>query len=182
MQPGPLVYIHFTLLAYAPGLILLQHCTYISHCNATVVYIYTQHYCSYQYKTTKCWFNLPCYFHLCTKIKPSLKCHIYAIYPNYSMCINDRSMWMYMQNINLLQWVMWPEMLYTNDGWWHPMVMPEYVDDDDDDAWSHRLKLPTLPHQSKQLVPLKRVISRGLRAQKHGCPSTLMKMQTRMPS
>ena len=40
--PGALLYIYFTLLAYAPQHIWLLHCTYISHCTS-VVYIYTPH-------------------------------------------------------------------------------------------------------------------------------------------
>ena len=41
MWPGTLVYIYFTLLAYAPKHICLPHCTYMYHCTTTIVYIHT---------------------------------------------------------------------------------------------------------------------------------------------
>ena len=37
--PRELVYIHFTLLAYAPKQVCLPHCICMSHCIASVVYI-----------------------------------------------------------------------------------------------------------------------------------------------
>ena len=42
--------IHFTLLAYAPEQMCLWHCTYMIHCTTTVVFIETQHYCTYAVK------------------------------------------------------------------------------------------------------------------------------------
>ena len=37
--PGVLVYMHYTLLAYAPEQKCLLHCIYISHCTSTIIYI-----------------------------------------------------------------------------------------------------------------------------------------------
>ena len=42
MLPGTLVYIHCTLLAYTPELTCLPHCTYMSQCTSTLVYIQKQ--------------------------------------------------------------------------------------------------------------------------------------------
>ena len=39
MSPGTLIYIHFTLLAYAPKQICLLNHTHMSHFTTTVVYI-----------------------------------------------------------------------------------------------------------------------------------------------
>ena len=40
-KPEALVYMHFTLLTYAPEQICLPHCKCTSHCTTTVVYMYT---------------------------------------------------------------------------------------------------------------------------------------------
>ena len=63
MWQGTLVYIHFTLLAYAPKQICLPHCTYMFHWTATVVYI------DYRVVHKKCNFYLPCYCHICASNK-----------------------------------------------------------------------------------------------------------------
>ena len=52
MSPQALVYIHFTLLTYAPEQICLLHCIYMSHYPTTLVYIQTPHYCIYICKTS----------------------------------------------------------------------------------------------------------------------------------
>ena len=41
MWLGAVVYIHFTLLAYASEQICMPHYTYLSHCTTTVIYIRT---------------------------------------------------------------------------------------------------------------------------------------------
>ena len=48
MQPQTLVNIHFTLLAYAPELVCLSHCTFMSKSTNNVVYIYIPHYCTHK--------------------------------------------------------------------------------------------------------------------------------------
>ena len=53
MWPEALVYIHYTLLAYALEQIYLPYCTYMSHCTCNVVYINTPHYCTYPLEVNK---------------------------------------------------------------------------------------------------------------------------------
>ena len=65
----------------------VRHWIYMSHCTSTMVYIVNQHYCTYLLKTMSCIFHLPCYCHICASTNMSLKCHIYAACPNYSVCI-----------------------------------------------------------------------------------------------
>ena len=50
-------HIYFTLLAYAPEQICLQHHTYMNHCITTVVYIETPQYRTYQYKEVQLLFT-----------------------------------------------------------------------------------------------------------------------------
>ena len=46
--PGALLYIYFTLLAYAPEQICLPYLICMSHCIKTVLYMNTQHHCTYR--------------------------------------------------------------------------------------------------------------------------------------
>ena len=74
-----LVYMHFTLLVYAPEYIYLPHQTCMPHYTSNIVYMYIPHYWTYKSNKTK---NFSFIYHavsiyiLLTNI--SLKCHIYA--------------------------------------------------------------------------------------------------------
>ena len=50
MWPQALIHIHFILLSYASEQICPPHCTYMSHYITTIIYIWTQHYCTYHSK------------------------------------------------------------------------------------------------------------------------------------
>ena len=91
-----------TLLVYIPEQICLQHCTYTSHCSSTVVYIQTPHYFKGKVeKTIHSNFYLACYIHIYIPvINMPLRCHIYAIFPNYFMHINGVNMTIYMPHMN----------------------------------------------------------------------------------
>ena len=53
MQPGALVNIPFTLLAYDPEQIFLSHCTNMSHCTSNLVHILAPHYYTHPSKINK---------------------------------------------------------------------------------------------------------------------------------
>ena len=81
MWPGALVYIHSTLLAYAPTQIYLPHCTYNSHCTSTIVYIYIPHYCTHQSKIK----NQKCTAKYVIVNTRHLKCHKHATCQNHAL-------------------------------------------------------------------------------------------------
>ena len=87
MWPGALVYIDFTLLAYAPEQICLPHCADMFHCTTSVVYIQISHVSLKKTVTS--------IYHPIVKYVPAanmlLKYHIYATCPNYSVCTNKES-------------------------------------------------------------------------------------------
>ena len=133
MWPGAMVYIHFTLLTYAPEQICQPHHTYMSHSTSTIVYIYTSHYCTHPLKINKLQ-------HLCTvllqKYVPRtnipLKSHKFVICPNYSTCIYRGSMPMYVPHIKLFRingltriavhgWLWWRQCRMTM----MPTLMPQ---------------------------------------------------------
>ena len=74
------IYIHFTLMVYAPEQICLPHCTYMYHCTATVVYIKTPHKSHITYKTGTYMFYLPWYIHLCSSSSIPIKYHKCKLY------------------------------------------------------------------------------------------------------
>ena len=53
MCPGKLVNIHSTLLSHGSDKICLLHCTSMTNCTSTVVYILTLHYCTHPSKIKK---------------------------------------------------------------------------------------------------------------------------------
>ena len=68
VQLEALLYIHFTLFAYAPEQIGLPHCTCMSHCNYIALHIQTPYYFTYK-SQINCNFYLPCYNHICANMK-----------------------------------------------------------------------------------------------------------------
>ena len=115
-----------TLLAYAPEQMCLQHCTYISHCTLTLVYLQTPHYCKYHEKSLK-----PAIFiyHTNTKYVPAtimpLKCYKHASSPKYLTCIYGENVPIYMPHMSLLPSLMQPELLYTNSN--DPTTQPNNI-------------------------------------------------------
>ena len=65
MWPTALVYIHFTLLAYAPKQICLQHCPGISHGTFNVGFTYSPNYCIHPLKVNNYKIYLPYYCKIC---------------------------------------------------------------------------------------------------------------------
>ena len=120
MQPTvpsqALVYLHLTLLAYAPEQICLPHYTCSSHCINNVVDMYTPQYCTYPSNINKLELFI---YHTTAKYVPAtkyaLKCNSTVICPNYLTSINGGSISIYMPNMNSLASVMWPGVLYTED-------------------------------------------------------------------
>ena len=96
MSPQVLVYIHFTLLAYASEHIYLSHQKFMSHCTGNIVYMKTPQYCA-----TMNWNFM---YHALSIYMP-LKCHIYATYTNYFMCIYETTMLVYLSDMNSTQWI-----------------------------------------------------------------------------
>ena len=98
MWPGLLAYIHFTLLAYGPEQICLPNNTCMSHCTATVVHIWTLHYCTHPSKANKLKYvfttllQTMCQQQICPS---NATC-------SHSLYITGRSMPIYMLPINLL--------------------------------------------------------------------------------
>ena len=86
MWPKALVYINFTLLAYVPEQICLLHCTYMSHCISTVVYIETPHYCTHPSKTIKCNIYFSYYCKICAGNKYAHQMLKYIAYVKISWC------------------------------------------------------------------------------------------------
>ena len=93
--PGTLVYIHFILLESTPEQICLLHCTYMSHCTSTVVYIQTTHCCTHPSKVNilQCIFTVYVYAPQMPYI-----CHM----PNYLTCTNGGCTPIYSQT-----WTQW---------------------------------------------------------------------------
>ena len=97
MWPGPMVYIHFTLLVYAPEQICQSYCMYIS------LYVYCSQHIQPKLKQ------------LSVKKPATLIYHAITICPNYFMCISGRSIPIHMPYINLPTSTMWWEVLYTGN-------------------------------------------------------------------
>ena len=94
MWPGALIYIYYTLLAYAPEQICLPYCTYMSHCTSNIVCIQTHITAHIKQNSINCNIYLPYYCKICASKNISLKCHIL----NYFTCINGGSMQIYTTN------------------------------------------------------------------------------------
>ena len=79
-QYTALLYIYFTLLAYAPEQICLLHGTYMSHCTSSVGYILSPTLLNKLLKNQQCSISLPYYCEICAtkKYAPPLPhvCHI----------------------------------------------------------------------------------------------------------
>ena len=107
MWPGILVYIHFTLLAYAPEQICLLHCIYIpAH------YYHNLHTDPTLQHISKKQQNETIINHVITTYVPTtnmpLKCYTHATYENYFMCKYKTTMPIYMPHMNSLQSTIWP--------------------------------------------------------------------------
>ena len=110
----PLAGIHTShIVGIAPEQICLPHCTYMSHCTATVIYkgpllLHTS------VKKRKCNFNLPCHNYICANNKYALKCQIYDICKNYLTGIYGATMPICMPLIELPPLMMKPKSLHTD--------------------------------------------------------------------
>ena len=94
MWPGALVHMHSTLLAYTPEQICLPYYTCMSQCTLSMVYIHTDptllHKSIKNQQTAKDIYHTTAKYVAATNVP--LKCQIYATCPNYSMCIDGKSM------------------------------------------------------------------------------------------
>ena len=109
--PKVLLYIHFTLLAYAPEQIYLPHHTYRSHCTNTLG-LWTLHSTAHiSKKKQTATFNYQAITICLSTPNMPLKCHIYATCTNYFMCRNERTMSVYIPHMNSQQLIMWPKAL-----------------------------------------------------------------------
>ena len=90
---GTLVYIHFTLLPYAPEQICQPYCTYMSYCMSTIVNIHINQ--TSLHILVKEQLSAALIYHTIaisvSEMNVPLKYHIYTTCPNYSMSINGRS-------------------------------------------------------------------------------------------
>ena len=112
--------LQLTILSHACEQICLPHCTCMSHCTTTIVYMMIPNDCKNIVQKQQI-HNIPSY---CTS---SVTC---ATCTNYLMRINGQNVSMYLQHMNSMASKRWPRALYT------------YDNDDDNTA---RLHTPSWP-------------------------------------
>ena len=99
--------LQFTILWYAPKQIWSPHCTCMSNCNATVVYIHSY---MYQSKTNTLQHSFTILLpHMCQQ----QICPANTTCSNYMMCINGECMQVYMPHMSFLSSMTSQEMFYT---------------------------------------------------------------------